>query len=149
MRAETSYDTGEGGSAEELVFLESHQDKRNSTPATRSGKPSRDQSMLETRHWPLRPKPLPSTKQARTINIPASHSRHQDTKQPTSAIPKDTRKRISVPSSCRKVRLIDNARKKNIVTPSPMIRATHLIPFAKLCRLVADNDSLLTLSCNL
>jgi hypothetical protein len=47
-RAGYGYDVGEGGNAEGLVFLESHQDKRNSTPATRSGKPSRDQSDLHT-----------------------------------------------------------------------------------------------------
>jgi hypothetical protein len=100
-RAECSYDIGAGGGAEELVFLESHQDKRNSTPATRKGKPNcHVQAMREAiPHGLRRPKLLPSTKETRTSSVPASHCRHHDTIQPASAIPKYTRYRISLAQS--------------------------------------------------
>lgn len=39
-RAEYGYDVGVEGSVEELALLESRQDRRNSTPATRKGKPT-------------------------------------------------------------------------------------------------------------
>lgn len=75
---------------EDMIFFENHQDERNSTPATKKGKPNChvQAKRLAKPQGLRRPKPLPKNKETKTRIVPAGHVRHHDTIQPIRAIPK-------------------------------------------------------------
>ena len=74
------------GGAEEVVFLETHQDSRNNTPAASEGKPKYKSEILRLVFVATYMTTKRGLKKERVSNTPASHIVKKEMDNPTNAI---------------------------------------------------------------